>query len=80
MEATRFLGRPNGGCAVKKPWHRSRDCSVVFVDHERQVATPHDQHLVQALAPGYLLVLAWTIWILIFAWRMKESPPAQPAA
>jgi len=29
---------------------------------------------------GYLLVLAWTIWILIFAWRMKESPPAQPAA
>lgn len=24
---------------------------------------------------GYLLVLAWTIWILLFAWRMKESPP-----
>jgi hypothetical protein len=26
---------------------------------------------------GYVLVLAWTVWILIFAWRMKESAPAR---
>ncbi len=29
---------------------------------------------------GYVLVLAWTIWILIFAWRMEEPAPARPAA
>jgi hypothetical protein len=27
---------------------------------------------------GYVLVFAWTIWILVFAWRMKESVPARP--
>jgi hypothetical protein len=26
---------------------------------------------------GYVLVLGWTVWILIFAWRMKESAPAR---
>jgi Domain of unknown function (DUF4386) len=28
---------------------------------------------------GYVLVLAWTIWILIFAWRMEGSVPGRPA-
>jgi len=28
---------------------------------------------------GYILVLAWSIWLLIVAWRMKESVQATPA-
>jgi hydrogenase/urease accessory protein HupE len=28
---------------------------------------------------GYVLVVAWTIWLLIFAWRMSE-PAAAPVA
>jgi hypothetical protein len=28
---------------------------------------------------GYVLVLAWIIWLLIVAWRMKESVQAAPA-
>jgi hypothetical protein len=28
---------------------------------------------------GYILVVAWSIWLLIVAWRMKESVQAAPA-
>jgi hypothetical protein len=29
---------------------------------------------------AYVLILAWTIWILLFAWRMKESVPTGQGA